>query len=350
MNRILILKLGAIGDVIHSLPVLSTLRSHLPRAHIAWAVEEPAAPVLEGNDALNEIILLQRKRLSGAGALPYIGRWVSNLRGKSFDVVLDLHNLFKTGLIARASGASLRIGFRKFREGNFLFMNRWVKPAPHYKHAVDKYLSLLMALGIEEPHWKRTFPLRWGAADEEAVRRFLAEADVNDGETLVAVNPGARWPSKRWPPERFAAVADEIAKRYTARMVILWGPGEKPLAESVAHRMSARSLIPPDCTLKQLMALINRCHLMISGDTGPVHLAASLGKPTVVLFGPSDPERNGPYGPGHEIVRSPVSPASHWMTKEHGRHWMDGITVEEVVAAAVRKLERMPSGLGAGRG
>ena len=128
MKKILILKLGAIGDVIHSLPVLVTLRSRFPQAHISWAVEERSAPVLEDNPHLTELILLERKRLKGLKGIGYFRQWIGNLKIQSFDVVLDLHNLLKTGLIAIGTGAPQRIGFRKVREGNFLFMNRSYHP------------------------------------------------------------------------------------------------------------------------------------------------------------------------------------------------------------------------------
>ena len=338
MKKILILKLGAIGDVVHSLPLLSTLRSCLPESYIGWAVEEQAAPVLEGNPDLTELILLERKRLSGISGLPYLRSWVRKIRARSFDLVLDLHNLMKTGMIALATGASVRIGFRKIREGNFLFMNRWVRPGPQYRHAVDKYLSLLSPLGIVESQWNRSFPLKWNSVEEEAVEAFLKNQRLSVGGPLVAINPGANWASKRWMPDRFAALADYLVKVEGARIIILWGPQEKDLAESVAGAMSEEAVLAPETTLKQVMALIRRSSLLISGDSGPVHLAAALGIRTVVLFGPSDPIRNGPYGSVHEVVQSPVPPATHWQAKERGDQWMREITVEEVVRAASKQL------------
>ncbi|HEY5594472.1 MAG TPA: glycosyltransferase family 9 protein [Nitrospiria bacterium] len=343
MDRILIIKLGAVGDVIHALPVLETLRGRFPQAHIGWAVEEAAAPVLEGNPALSELIRLERKKLRGASGFAYFRRWLQSLRKKRFDAVLDPHNLFKTGLIAYASGASLRVGFRKFREGNFLFMNRWIRPAVRYRHAVEKYLSLLEPLGIQESQWTFRFPLAWGPQDEDRMDRFWMQQGFgrrgSNQETVVAVNPGASWPSKRWMPERYAQVADRLMKEHGIRILILWGPGERPLTERIARAMSEKAVIAPETDLKQLMALMKHCRLLIAGDTGPLHIAAALGIPTVSLFWPSDPTRNGPYGRGHAIVRSPVPPATHWQKKEIGDHWMKAIPVEAVVEAAKKQLE-----------
>jgi lipopolysaccharide heptosyltransferase I len=342
VQRILIIKLGAVGDVIHTLPMLETLRGRFPKAHIGWAVEEAAAPILEGNPALSEIIRLERKKLRGMSGLAYFRRWIQSLRSRRFDTVLDPHHLFKSGLAAYASGASLRVGFRKFREGNFIFMNRWVRPAARYRHAVEKYLSLLEPLAIPESQWAFRFPLAWGPQDEEFIDRFWAQEGFGrDGakpETVVAVNPGASWPSKRWIPERYAELADRLAKEHGVRILILWGPGERPLAERISRAMNGKSVIAPETTLKQLMALIKRSRLLITGDTGPLHMAAALGVPTVALFGPSDPVRNGPYGPGHEIVRSLIPPATHWQKKEIGNDWMEAIPVDAVVEGAMKQL------------
>ncbi|MBI3812203.1 MAG: glycosyltransferase family 9 protein [Nitrospirae bacterium] len=342
MQRILIIKLGAVGDVIHTLPVLETLRGRFPQAHIGWAVEEAAAPILEGNPALNELIRLERKKLRGTGGLAYFRRWLQSLRERQFDTALDPHNLFKSGLAAYASGASLRVGFRKFREGNFLFMNRWVRPAARYCHAVEKYLTLLDPLGISESQRVFRFPLAWGPRDEEFIDRFWTQQGYGrDGakqEAVVAVNPGANWPSKRWMPERYAQVADRLVKDHGIRLLILWGPGERPLAERIARSMSETFVIAPETDLKLLAALIKRCRLVITGDTGPLHIAAALAVPTVALFGPSDPARNGPYGQGHAVIRSLIPPATHWQKKEVGNHWMEAIPVETVIEAAIKQL------------
>ncbi|MBI3995509.1 MAG: glycosyltransferase family 9 protein [Nitrospirae bacterium] len=343
MERILIIKLGAVGDVIHALPVLETLRACFPDAHIGWAVEEAAAPILDGNPALSELIRLERKKLRGMSGLVYFRRWLQSLRERRFDAVLDPHNLFKTGLIAFASGASVRVGFGKIREGNFLFMNRWIRPAVRYRHAVEKYLGLLEPLGIQEQQWAVRFPLVWSSRDEDWIDRFWTQEGFGRGgskqETVVAVNPGANWPSKRWMPERYGQVADRLAKEHGSRILILWGPGEQPLAERIARSMREPSVVAPETDLKRLTALMKRCRLLITGDTGPLHIAAALGIQTVSLFGPSDPTRNGPYGRGHAIVRSPVPPATHWQKKEIGDHWLKAIPVEAVAEAAMKQLE-----------
>lgn len=343
MKRILIIKLGAIGDVIHSLPVLSTLRACLPKVHLSWAVEEKAAPVLKGNPDLDELILLERKRLGGPSAFHYFPRWFRILRAKRFDCTLDLHNLFKTGIIAYASGAPLRVGFWKFREGNFIFMNRWVRPLLQYRHAVEKYLSLLEPLGIHEAQWVRCFPLTWSSNDEERIEQFWAQQGLAQNERVIAINPGAHWPSKRWMPERYAKVADQLVKQRGMRALILWGPGERPIAKAVASAMTEKAVIAPEITLKQLMALIRHCRLLISGDSGPLHIAAALGIPTVALFGPSDPKRNGPYGEGHAVVQSSVPPATHWQRKGRGSRWMEAITVDQALEAAIKQLQVSPS-------
>ena len=338
-QRILIVKLGSIGDVIHSLPVLCTLRTTFPESFIGWVVEEAAFPVLQGNQDLNELILLERKKLTGISSVSYINYWIRRLQEKDFDTVFDLHNLLKSGMISYFSGAPLRVGFRKMREGNFLFMNHRIKPSPHCRHAVEKYLNLLRALGVDESQWVKRFPLTWNNEDEAIVHRFMVDNQLHQGGALVAINPGANWSSKQWMPERYAKVADEIMKWFGVRVLILWGPGERSIAESLLNKMSRPGILSPQTTIKQLMALIHRCDLLISGDSAPVHIAAALKIPTVTLFGPSDPNRNAPYGDPHRIVASPIPPAGHLQRKEKGDVWMKAIEVDHVLEAARQQLE-----------
>ena len=338
MERILIVKLGAVGDVIHSLPILETLRDVYPNATIGWVVEEASRAILEGNPALDQLIILERKRLHGFSGVGYFRRWLRSLKEKRYDTVIDPHNLFKTGWIGWASGASVRIGFRKFREANFIFTNRRVRPRAGCRHAVDKYLSLLEPLGITEQRWIRRFPLYWDSKDEERIDEFWKAQAIRSTDRIVAINPSAGWPSKRWPSKRYARVADHLVLKFGARVLILWGPGEKPLAEEVAGGMAEKSVLACESNLKSLMVLLNRCRLLISGDTGPLHMAAALGVPTVALFGPSDPHRNGPYGEGHSMVASTLPPATHWQNKKRGSYWMEGITTDRVMMAAEREV------------
>lgn len=337
MQRILIIKLGAVGDVIHSLPVLETLRACFPKAHLGWVVEEASYPILAGNPSLDELILLERRKLRGAASIAYLRRWMRDLKARQYDTVLDLHNLFKTGIIGYFSGASLRIGFSKWREGNFLFMNRRVRPPSRYQHAVDKYLSLLAPLDIREDRWVRRFPLVWELHEKEMIGRFWEQNGLKEQDRVVAINPGANWPSKRWRPVFYARVADQLIKQCDAKILLLWGPGEKHLAEAIASHMQEKGMMAPLTTLKELMPLIKRCRLFISGDTGPLHLAAALGVSTVALFGPSDPQRNGPYGEGHFVIKSSLPPATHWQIKEHGNQWMESIGVDRVMDAAIKQ-------------
>jgi lipopolysaccharide heptosyltransferase II len=332
--RILILKLGAIGDVIHALPVARTLRTSFPQAHLAWAIEERAFDVLSGNPDLNDILVFRR-----GAALGHLWAWAAELRAQRFSVVIDLHNLLKTGLMARAACAPRRIGFDKWREGNFLFMTETVRPGPDCPHLVEKYLALLAPLGIGRADWRLEFPFSWSAPDAERIDRYLRQHALDVPGGPVALNPGAAWPSKRWPPERFARVADELQDRFDVPIVVLWGPGERELAEAVVRAMTRHGVLAPETTLKSLGALLARCRLLVTGDTGPLHLAAALDRPTVALFGPSDPRRNGAFSARSRVVCSPVPPATHWQRKERGARWMEALPVEWVVDAAAQQLK-----------
>ena len=340
MDRILIIKLGAVGDVIHALPILETVRNVYPQAHIGWVVEEASAAILKGNPALDDLILLERKRLHGFSGLDYLWRWIRSLREKRYDITIDPHNLFKTGLIGWASGASFRVGFRKLREGNFIFNNHRVRPRAGCLHAADKYLSLLEPLGITETQWIRRFPLFWDSNDENQIDLFWDAKNLRPTDRVVAINPSAGWPSKRWPSKRYARVADALVERSGVRIVILWGPGELPLAEAVAGAMAEKSFLACETDLKSLMVLLSRCRMLISGDTGPLHIAAALGIPSLALFGPSDPERNGPYGGSHSVVASSIPPATHWQNKKKGGHWMEEISTDRVILAAEKEIRK----------
>ncbi len=334
IGRILILKLGAIGDVVHSLPVLETLRARFPKAYIAWVVEEAAAPVLRGNPHLDEVIVLERRRLKQPGRLGYFRNWLGMLKEKKFDTVVDLHNLFKTGFIGFFSGAPVRIGFRRLREGNFIFNNKRVEDYKHYSHAVEKYLSLLGPVGIKPEDWVVRFPLQWTPEEEKPIQEFWGKTGWGSGDRIVVINPGASWVSKRWSLERYSRTADFLIQKFGVQILLLWGPGEKHMAEGIASGMENPGVIACETSLRSLPPMLKRCRLLISGDTGPLHLAAALGVSTVSLFGPSRPKRNGPYGEGHTIVESTVPPATHWQNKEVGDEWMKGISVDRVIEAA----------------
>ena len=332
--RVALVKLSSLGDVVHALPVLHALRRHLPDAHLAWVVERREQAILEGHPELDELIpvdtrLWRREFRRPRGAHTVflkVRGLVRRLAACRFDVALDLQGLWKSGIITALTRAPRRVGFAPgfCRErANALFTNRWVRPDPA-AHVVDQYLALLARLGV--PVTEVAFPLPSPPGPAAAVARYLEAEGVKPRDLVVAINPGARGDPKRWTIEAYRRVIGELSVRFGARTLLLWGPGEELLARAIAHGIEPPPLIPPPTSIPELVAFLRRATLVLGGDTGPIHIAAVLGVPTLGLYGPTSGRRNGPYGPRALAIQSPT-----------GR--MDGISVETVVAGAESLLK-----------
>ena len=308
-RRIAIVKLSSLGDVVHALPVAETLRAAFPRARIAWVVERREAALLRGHPALDEVVAVdtrgwRRARSLGAvlgvtGALTELGR---HLRGEGFDVALDLQGLLKSGLVSLATRAPLRIGFAAgaCREPlAALFSNRRVTP-PRDRHVVEQYLALLTPLGTGAPRLEFRLPVD-GAA-EARIDEWFAAVGLKPRRRVAVLNPGAGRRDKRWPSERFAALARRLGEEAGASTLVVWGPGEEETARAVVEGAPGRATLAPATDLLGLLAVLRRASVVVAGDTGPLHLAAALGTPCVGLYGPTRAARNGPYGPGHRAL------------------------------------------------
>ena len=295
MKNILVVKLSAIGDVIHALPVSYAIKERFPEAHLTWVVEKPAYPILEGNPYIDDIILFEKAKFrSVSGFLHEIGPFRRRLRARSYDASLDLQGLFKSAAIVWNAGARQRVGTANMREGAHL-VSRPIRGAHAEGHIVERYLDVARALGCTVDEVR--FPVAVSERDRAAAETLLLREGVQEQRTFVAFAIGANWPNKRWPAAHFAALADRL---YRAHYVpVLVGGGR--LDETLAQDIMAASGIPPvnlvgRTNLKQLAHIFTRAALVLGGDTGPVHLAAGLGTPTVMLMGPTDANRNGPYG------------------------------------------------------
>lgn len=322
--RILIVRLSAIGDIVHALPVLGALRAARPNAHIGWLVEGLSAPLLDGHPHLDELFVFQKKwrKAWHGGLLSTEARALMNqVKARRWDVAIDLQGLARSGLLAWISGAAARIGYgdHDARELNWLFNNRRVKPPATARHVVQRNLALLRAMGIDAP--ADTKPLIAIRDDEKAAMRarLVGECDAAPSDRFVALNPGAGWASKRWPPERFARVGVDIARRTGLRPLVLWGPGEEQLRDAVVVGLRAARMHPiaaPPTRIRELATLISLCELFVGGDTGPTHIAGALGVPTVSVFGASDGARNRPWpiSAGPMIQRDDLACVPCWKT------------------------------------
>ncbi|HWR06367.1 glycosyltransferase family 9 protein [Sporomusa sp.] len=300
-NNILIVKLSAIGDVIHALPVAPALKKCFPQAKISWVVEKTAYELLTNNPYIDEVIVFEKTNFKTvSGLLRHAPKFITELRSRRFDLALDLQGLFKSSIISFLSGATTRFVYENAREGSGLLSRRIVG---NYAagHVVDRYLDVVRALGchIDQPE----FPLAITKAEAEQAGSLIAHAGLKAGIPYVVLALGANWSNKIWPAENFAELCDRLSDDGQVVPVIIGGPGEIPLL----NRLLEHTRIPPvslvaKTSLKQLAFIIKHAQAFIGGDTGPMHLAAALGTPTIALMGPTDPIRNGPYGDSHQVI------------------------------------------------
>ena len=309
-----IVKLSSLGDVVHALPLATALRRGLPGARLSWVAEEREAILVEGHPDVDLVVRVDTRgwrRLlrhpSGlAPAWRALARARRELGGLALDVAVDAQGLLKSGTIAAATRAPVRIGFAAGRcrePASALFANRRVIPPPAARHVVEQYLSLLGPLGLGAGAPEFRLPA-WPAAGRR-VDEWLAERGIKPADRLVVVNPGAGRPDKRWPTAAFRAVAAALAAEAGAHVLVSWGPGERARADAIAADLAPGVSLAPPTDLPELSALLRRASLVVAGDTGPLHLAAAAGAACLGLFGPTDAVRNGPYGPRGRALQSP---------------------------------------------
>ncbi len=306
--RILIVKLGSIGDIVHTLPALAALKRELPEARIDWLVESRARDILLDNPYVDNILevdtLAWRRRLGRVETWKNILASVRALRSRRYDVVIDFQGLLKSAVCASLARGGRRIGFERGHLRESLarfFSSERVAPSDNHRHVIDRNLSLLTPLGICTA--ERSFPIVVPEDMEKRASETLAGWGLS---SFVALNPGGGWETKRWAPERFGRLAADIANGLGLRSLVLWGPGEREVAERVAEEAGGMARLAPPTELREMLPYLRRARLFVGGDTGPLHIASALGVPVVGIFGPTDPARNGPCGADDRVVMHPV--------------------------------------------
>jgi heptosyltransferase I len=290
--KILILKPSSLGDVIHALPVLRLLKQHYPASQIYWWIEVRSAALLEGDRDLAGIFRFDRERWATPWHWNDIWAGIGDLRRERFDLVLDLQALVRSAAVGWLTRGRHFVGLHDWRELAPGFYDVSVpRPTPE-THAVDWYLEALRALGVPVHRNFEWLPLRTEVAAEVATRWSL------NGATTVALLPGARWENKRWPVTHFAEMVSTLAARHAGlRFVILGGASDGPLARAISSAALESCLdLTGRTTLPEMVEVLRQCRLVVTNDTGPMHVAAALDKPVVALFGPTNPARTGPYG------------------------------------------------------
>ena len=347
MNRFLIVRLGALGDVVHAIPVAAALRRAFPPARIDWLVSAKHGGILDLVTVIDRPILVNDRNGSSDGKS--LWQAVGELRRTRYDVVIDLQGLIKSALLARLSGAPRVIGFTSAyaREGLArLFYSESYDPGRgglydprETRHVVRINLGLLTRLGIEVT--APDFPI---ADVDSVVARWAIEQSRG---RYALLNPGAAWPNKRWPPARFGRVAVALRDRHALTSVVLWGPGEEPLAKDVVAEANGAALLSPRTTIADLVALARSAAVMISGDTGPTHVAAAVGTPLVSLFGPTRAVRNGPLvARDIAVSRDAICECHHLRRCKLDRMCLLDIDASEVIDAVGRRLAAPSTGAG----
>jgi heptosyltransferase-1 len=322
--RLLVVRLGAMGDILHALPAVTALRQTHPDWEIGWVVEPRWRALLGAEESIGRgpaqplVDRLHfaptkswRKAPLSRQTLYEIKALRAALRAGGYDTVIDLQGAIRSALLARfaarLTGCRRLIGEANPRElpARWLFSER---VATRGVHVVEQDVELVSAIAGDPlapvAPW---LPVDSGA---EAWADLLLPPSAS--QLAVLINPGAGWGAKRWPAERYAAVAKGLVER-GCRVLVNIGPGEEPLGESILRQTGDRAL-PLACTLGQLVAVTRRIALAVAGDTGPLHLACALGRPVVGIYGPTDPSRNGPFGTRFKVLRSPQS------RRDHSRH------------------------------
>jgi heptosyltransferase-1 len=345
-ESLLVVRLGAMGDIIHTLPAVTALRRAFPETKIGWVVEDRWAELLCARDSarsgprsaarpLVDFIhtvdtKAWRKSLLSRETQREVSKVRHEIRDCKYQMAVDFQGAMKSALIARLSGVRTIFGMANPREAPArIFYHRRI--ATTGTHVIEQYDSLAAAVA-GKPLVTTTIQFPRDDSAENATTKTLGEI----GQTFVLINPGAGWAAKQWPAERYGEVARELAKAGLAPL-INFGPGEKELAlavESASH--GAARLI--SCSIAELIALTRRARLFVGGDTGPLHLAAALGVPVIAIFGPTDPARNGPYGTRSIVLRNPASRTSLSHTNQPDPGLLQ-ITTNEVVRSARRLLE-----------
>ncbi len=355
-ERLLVVRLSAMGDVIHTLPAVYALRQAFPRAFIGWLIEErwaellcapgssrrgPRSPLRPLVDEVHTVNLKTwGKSLFSIPTAQRIATVWNDIRGAHYDVAIDLQGAMRSALLARWSGARRVYGAAEPRESPAsLWYTR--KAVAGGRHVIEQNLSVAEAItegGAKLSPRDISSQLPCNPESEMRVEKRLAESGIGD---FAILNPGAGWGSKRWPAERYGEVARALASR-GLRSIFNYGPGEEELVR-IAETTSGGTAKGMSCTVTELIALTRRARLFIGGDTGPLHLAAALRIPVVAIYGPTDPARNGPYGTRSIVLRSPGSMTSH-ARRAAADDGLLAIKSNEVVAAVNRLLDSTLTG------
>jgi len=329
-RHILLIKPSSLGDIVHAMPTCAAIRRAYPGARLTWLVKREWAGLVERIDGVDQVWPVE----------PTLKGWLSQispLRAERFDLVVDLQGLFRSAAIGWLSGTPLLVGFANGRECSPWFYSRRVRVPRSEMHAVDRYLLVAEAVGAvkaDPPEFRFRIP----QADHDEVDRLLSRSGVTPETSWVAMNVSARWPTKRWPAASFAEVADRLQQEGWGAVVMIGGPDDRADVAAVIENMKTPAInLAGASSVGWLPALLSKASLLITNDSGPMHIAAAAGTPVVALFGPTSAVRTGPYGVGHSVVTGNVPCRPCFSRTCHNALFLECLRIvspEQVLAAA----------------
>jgi len=331
-NKILVVRLSAIGDVLETLPAVHALRQGAPQAYIGWVLEEAPYSLLQGHPDIDGFFLFPKKELKSAihkkdmkkvkALLKQLG---DELKKERFDLVIDMHNLFKSGVVALLSGVKERVGYDLYREGSRFFLTEHIRPPKGIIHFVDWQMNLVRQLSVGYP--KVEFVLPYFAKEEEFIRDFREKSGISGKFFCLA--PGTSWPNKSWTSEGMARLSDRLDQY--GQVVVIGSEQDRALGEEVISKMET---IPVNAleklNLRELAVLLGQAELYIGGDTGPMHLAVAVGTQVVAWFGPTCPEKTGPYQENAVIIKGDLPCQPCFKRKCQTVHCLKELKIETV--------------------
>ncbi len=339
IDRILIVNVNWIGDVLFSTPAIRALRKRFPEAHIACMVVPRCKDVLELNPYLNELILYDEKG-ENKGLIGKL-KLISALRARRFDCVFLFHRSLTRTLMVALSGIKERVGTDNPKRG--FLLTKKIKPQPSDIHKVEQFLNIVKV--VTDADDGKSMELFTGKEDEDFALEFLKSNGIAGNDRFIILNPGGNWNPKRWPSENFAVLGDMLYEKYKAPIIITGAEKDTELGNKISGMMKHKPVISAGkTTLRQLAAIMKRASLVVSNDSGPMHIAVSQGARTIAIFGPTDPRITGPYGEGIYTViqKSSGKPGCEipcYNLRCEDALCMKAVTVEDVMREAEKLLE-----------
>lgn len=334
--------------MIHTLPSLNALRKRYPAAKITWLVEEAASDFVKGHWALDRVIVSKRKKwIKGLFSASFLENFhellnfVKELRDTKYDLIIDFQTLMKSGILVALAKGKRKAGYGKgmeHMEHSYIFLDERIPPVDMNNHAILRSLMLLESLGIKSQKIQYDLPVF--EEDREKTADLLKTTGFIGSKPVVAVNPVAKWETKLWDNKKFAKLGDRLVKDYGAEIIFTGGKDDLSLIEDITSRMHSKAVnLAGKTTLKMLAAVFEQADLVISTDTGPMHVAAATGTPVVAIFGPTAPWRTGPFGSMHQVVRAELECSPCFKRKCNSADCMRNISVDQVLSAVSAVLE-----------